>query len=80
MNYFDDVLNDFKNGNHQQRLDLYMDHRDLRSDFDQIEDEEITFQKSELTDSQQVVIISGKTNEQQPILVRMKRWCFSMLS
>ena len=80
MNYFDDVLNDFKNGNHQQRLDLYMDHRDLRSDFDQIEDEESASMKTEITDSQQVVVKTSKTNEQQPLLIRMKRWCFSMLS
>lgn len=80
MNYFDDVLDDFKNGSHQQRLDLYMSHRNLRSDFDQIEDEESASMKTEITDSQQVVIKSGKTNEQQPLLVKMKRWCFSMLS
>jgi len=80
MNFFDDVLNDFKDGNHQQRLDLYMCHRNLRSDFDQIEDEESASMKTEITDSQQVVIKSGKTNEQQPLLVKMKRWCFSMLS
>ena len=80
MNFFDDVLNDFKDGNYQQRLDLYMCHRNLRSDFDQIEDEESASMKTEITDSQQVVIKSGKTNEQQPLLVKMKRWCFSMLS
>ena len=80
MSFFDDVLNDFKDGNHQQRLDLYMCHRNLRSDFDQIEDEESASMKTEITDSQQVVIKSGKTNEQQPLLVKMKRWCFSMLS
>jgi len=80
MKYFDDVLDDFKDGNHQQRLDLYMYHRNLRSDFDQIENEETTLQKSELTDFQQVVIKPDRTNEQRSLLVRMKRWCFSMLS
>lgn len=80
MNFFDDVLNDFKNGNHQQRLDLYMSHRNLRSDFDQIEDEEPASMKTEKTDVQQVVIKPIKTIKQQPLLIRMKRWCFSMLS
>lgn len=80
MNYLNNVLDDFKDGNHQQRLDLYMCHRNLRSDFDQIEKEESTLLKSELTDSQQVVIKLDKTKNQQSLFFRMKHWCFSILS
>jgi len=80
MNYLNNVLDDFIDGNHQQRLDLYMCNRNLRSDFDQIENEETTLQKSELIDSQQVVIKPAKTLGQQSFIIRMKRWCFSILS
>ena len=80
MNYFDDLIDDFKDGNDQHRLDLYMNHRNLRSDFDKIEDEESASTKTELADSQQVVIKPDRLMEQQSLLVRMKRWCFSVLS
>jgi hypothetical protein len=79
MNNFDVILTEFKDGNDQCRLDLYMNHRDLRSDFDQLENEETTSLKSELTDAQQVVIKTGKIKTQQSHFVRMKRWCFSIL-
>ena len=80
MNYFDDLIDDFKDGNDQHRLDLYMNHRNLRSEFDQIESEENTLQNTKLTDSKQVVIKPNRVNKQQSLLVRMKQWCFSILS
>ena len=79
MNNSDVILAEFKDGNNQHQLDLYMYNRDLRSDFDQLENEETTSLKSELTDAKQVVIKMGKIKAQQSHFVRMKRWCFSIL-
>ena len=80
MNYLDNVFADFKDGDNQQRLDLFMHHRDLRSEFDEIENEDHTPEKAELTASQKVVLKPGSTKGQQSPFVRMKRWCFSILS
>lgn len=80
MNYFDNVFADFKDGDDQQRLDLYLQNRDLRSDFDKFESEESTPTKTELTASQRVVLKPVKIKEQQSPIVRMKRWCFSIMS
>jgi len=77
MNYLEDIFAEFKKGNGEQRLELYMHHRDLRSDFDQIESEEL---KSITDYSQQMVIEPSKANNQQSLFVRMKRWCFAILS
>jgi hypothetical protein len=80
MNYFDNVFADFKDGDDQQRLDLYLQHRDLRSDFDKIESEESALTKTEITASQKVVLKPARIKVQQSPFVRMKRWCFSILS
>jgi predicted component of type VI protein secretion system len=80
MNYLNNVLDDFKDGTDGERLDLYLHHRNLRSDFDQIEDEKTTLQKPELTDSQKVVIKPGRAYEQPSLLGRMKHWCLSVIS
>jgi len=77
MNYLEDIFAEFKKGNAQQRLDLYMQHRELRSDFDQIENEKISTQTHP---SHQIVIEPSKANNQQSLFVRMKRWCFAILS
>ena len=75
MNYFEDIFTDYKEGNAHQRIELYMQHRELRSNFDQIENEE-SILKTE--DSRQIVIEPSKINNRQPFFVRMKRWCFSI--
>ena len=77
MNYFEDIFTDYKEGNAQQQLELYMQHRDLRSNFDRIENEESI---SKTVDSRQIIIEPSKIMDQQPFFVRMKRWCFSILS
>jgi len=80
MNYFDDILDEFKDGTAEERLELYLHHRNLRSELDQIEDEDNTSVITEVTDSPQLVIKPDKANEQQSLIVRMKHWCFSVLS
>ena len=80
MNYLDNVFADFKDADNQQRLGLYLHHRDLRSDFDKIEHEELISEKAEKTDSQNVEHIPGNTVRQQSPFMKMKRWCFSILS
>ena len=80
MNYFDDIFDEFKDGTDEERLDLYLHHRNLRSELDQIEDEENVSLNTEVTDSPQLVIKPDRANEQQSLFVKMKCWCFSMLS
>ena len=80
MDNFDDTLTEFKDGNAQKRLDLYLHNRNLRSKLDQIEDEENASVKIEIADSPKLVIKSGRANEQQSLLVRMKLWCLSVIS
>jgi predicted component of type VI protein secretion system len=80
MSYFEKILADFKDGTEKQRLDLYMQYRNLRSDFDRIENEELASLKTELKASQKVVLKPNKINDRQSSFVRIKRWCFSILS
>jgi hypothetical protein len=80
MNYLDNVFADFKDGDNQQQLELYLHHRDLRADFDQIENEELNLEKEELTGSQKVELNLVNTVQQQSPFAKMKRWCFSILS
>ncbi len=80
MNYFENIFDEFKDGTDEERLDLYLHHRNLRTELDKIEDEEISLVKAEKTDSTQLVIKPGRVNEQHPLFVRMKQWCLSVLS
>jgi len=80
MNYLDNVFAEFKDGDNQQQLELYLHHRDLRAEFDQIENEETTSMDPEPGLAQQVVIKPGRTKDQQSPFVKLKRWCFSILS
>lgn len=80
MNYLDDVFADFKDADNQQRLGLYLHHRDLRPDFDKIEHEELTPEKADITDSQKLELSPDNIVGQQSPFMRMKRWCFSILS
>ena len=80
MNYLDNVFADFNNGDNQQRLDLFFFLIDLRAEFDKIENEELTPEKEELTASQKIVLNPANTKRQQSPFVKMKRWCFSILS
>jgi len=80
MNYLDNVFADFKDGDNQQRLGLYLHHRELRADFDKIEQDELTSDNSELTVSHKVEFKPDNTVEQLSTIMRMKRWCFSILS
>jgi hypothetical protein len=77
MNNFEDVIANFKKADTQQRLELYMQYRELRKDFDQIENSEPALNKGDLL---QIVIEPSKTDNQQSIFVRMKRLCCSILS
>ena len=73
MNYFED----YNEGNAQQRLELYLQYPDLRADFDNIENEEIST-KTNL--SRQIVIEPQKFNKEQSLFVRLKNCCLSILS
>ena len=80
MNFFENIFDEFKDGTDEERLDLYLLHRNLRSELDQIEDEENTSVKAEKTDFAQVEIKPSRVNEQHSCFVRMKQWCLSVLS
>jgi len=80
MNNFDDILDEFKDGTAIKRMDLYLLHRNLRAEFNQIEDEENSSLKREISDSPYLVIKPSRENEQRSFLVRMKCWCLSVLS
>ena len=71
MNDFED----YKEGNTQQRLEMYLQYPDLRSDFDNIENEEIST-KTNL--SRQIVIEPQKANIKQSLFVRVKNCCLSL--
>ncbi len=71
MNYFED----YKEGNAQQRLELYLQYPDLRADFDNIENEEIST-KTNL--SRQTVIKPQKENINHSLFVRVKNCCLSL--
>ena len=75
MNYLNDIITDFKESNAQQRLELYMQYRELRSDFDNIEKEEISNQTHT---TQQLVIEPEKVYNNQSIFVRIKNCCLSL--
>ena len=81
MKILDDTLIEFKDGNEQKRLDLYLNKRNLRSELDQIENEECeSINTKILTDTKQIVIKKINATQQRSLLVRMRRWCFSLLS
>ena len=81
MKILDDTLFEFKDGNEQKRLDLYLNKRNLRSELDQIENEECeSINTKILTDTKQIVNKKSNAIQQQSLLVRMRRWCFSLLS
>lgn len=80
MNYFENIFDEFKDGTDEERLDLYLHHRNLRLELDKIEDEENALVKAEKTDSTQLVIKPGRVNEQHSLFIRMKQWCLSVLS
>lgn len=80
MDNSDIILSEFKNGDDQHRIDIYMYNRDLRSDFEQIEQDEINSLEPEHTFARQDVITPGRTKDQQSSFVKLKRWCFSILS
>jgi hypothetical protein len=73
MNYFED----YKKGNAQQRLELFMQYPDLRSDFNRIENDEISNKSPHST---QIVIEHQKFNKEQSLFVRLKNCCLSLLS
>jgi hypothetical protein len=77
MNYFEDIFTEYKEGNDKQRLEIYMNHRYQRYEFDQIEDDEAN---AKFEESKQIVIEPSKTNNRQSFFRRMKRWCFTILS
>jgi len=71
MNY----LEDYKKSNAQERLELFMQFPDLRSNFDQIENEE----DSTLSNSaQQIVIEPAKAQNKQSLFIRIKNCCLSL--
>jgi hypothetical protein len=80
MNNYDDILDKFKDGTAVERLNLYLHHRNLRVEFNQIEDEENSLLKREISDSPYLVIKPSRENEQRSFLVRMKCWLLSVLS
>ena len=80
MNYLNNVLDDFKDGTDGERLDLYLHHRNLRSELDQIEDEENASVNTEITVAPPLVIKPSRAYEQQSLLGRMKHWCLSVIS
>ena len=80
MDNSDIILTKFKNGDDEHRLSLYMFHRDLRSDFEQIEYEEVNSLEPEPIFAEQDVIKPVRVKDRQSTFVKMKRWCFSILS
>jgi hypothetical protein len=80
MDNFNNILDEFKDGTAEERLDLYLHHRNFRSELDQIEDEENASVNTELTGSPQLVIKHSRAYEQQSLLGRMKHWCLSVIS
>jgi hypothetical protein len=80
MNESEIILAEFKNADDEHQLSLYMYHRNLRSDFEQIENEEKNSLELETAFAQQDVIIPGKTKDRQSTFIKLKRWCFSLLS
>ena len=81
MKILDDTLIEFKDGNEPKRLGLYLYNRNLRSELDQIENEECeSINTKILTDTKQIVNKKSNAIQQQSLLVRMRRWCFSLLS
>ena len=75
MNNYNDIIKDFRESNAQERLELYMQYRDMRSDFDQIEKEEISAQ---MDATQQLVIEPEKVHNKQSIFVKIKNCCLSL--
>ena len=71
MNYFED----YKKGNAQQRLELFMQYPDLRSEFDNIENAEISTESGNFT---QLVIEPENLHNNQSIFVRIKNCCLSL--
>ena len=80
MDNFNNILDEFKDGTAEERLGLYLHHRNLRSELDQIEDEENASVKTDITDSPQLVIKPSRAYQQQSLLGRMKHWCLSVIS
>jgi hypothetical protein len=71
MNYFDE----YKQSNAQQRLELYLQFPDLRTEFDHIEKTE---DQKDSIDSEQLVIVPEKIQNKQSIFVRIKNCCLSL--
>ena len=81
MKILDDTLIEFKDGNEQKRLDLYLNKRNLRSELDQIENEECGTVKTEImTDIDQKITKNANVNLHRSLISRFSRWCFSLLS
>lgn len=80
MNTNEELLAEFKNSNEQQRLDLYLQYRDLRDDFENIEGEESRLSQKQSEDLMQVEYKTLIVNKRQSIFTRMKRRCLSFLS
>jgi hypothetical protein len=76
MNNFENILVEFKKANTQQRIELFMLHRNLRTDFDQIENEDSALGTEDFV---QIVIEPSKTDNRQSLFVRMKRLYCSIL-
>jgi hypothetical protein len=74
MNYPEDTFADFNKGDAQHRLELYMQHRELRYEFDQMEKQENS------TESHQLVIEPQKIYNKNSLFVKIKRCCISLLS
>jgi hypothetical protein len=80
MNNNENILAEFKIGDELHRLNLYMLHRDMREEFHRIENDESTTSNQESFNTGQIVINPIKKYEKHSLLVKMKRWCFTLLS
>lgn len=77
MNYIDDVLAEYIKSNAQQRLELYLQYKDLRTNFDLIENKE-TIQHKE--SSRQIVIEPEKKEIKQSLFTKLKNGCLAIFS
>lgn len=78
MKNTDRTIDDFRKGNSEQRLSLFLQYSNLRSAFENIEKEESKTLYSKAAKSQQ-----GMTNMDRTTITPFRqliRWCYSLMS
>jgi hypothetical protein len=79
MNNINHIIEEFRSGDSERRLSLYLAYRDLRPLFDQIENEETANPEQEINISEQMITEKENAMNITSPFRRVIRWCYSLL-